>query len=189
MKNIFVVISVLFAGLVGVSSAQTAPVSEPSGQKTLAATVGVYAFPAAGQGPEEQSKNEAECYSWAANNTKSDPFNLAKKMAQTDQAAEQQKEQIQQSGQGAGAAGAVGGAAMGALIGEIASDDAGEGAAWGAAVGLVAGRRKARRAKQQATQQVEHQTERQQQATAEQIESFKKAFGVCLEAKNYLVRF
>ena len=189
MKNIFLVILVLLAGLVVVGFAQAQSVSEPSGQKTLAATVGVYAFPAAGQGLEEQSKNEAECYSWAANNTKSDPFNLAKKMKQTDQAAAQQKAQIKQEGQGAGAAGAVGGAAMGALIGEITSGDASEGAAWGAAAGLIAGRRKARRAKKGATQQVEHQTERQQQATVAQIESFKKAFGVCLEAKNYLVRF
>ena len=29
----------------------------------------------------------------------------------------------------------------------------------------------------------------QQAATAEQIENFKKAFSVCLEAKDYLVKF
>ena len=189
MKRILVTYSVLFAGLLTAALAQAPPVSEPSGQKTLAATVGVYAFPAAGQTSEEQSKNEAECYSWAADNTKSDPFNLAKKMKQTEQSADRQKEQIAQSGQGAGAAGAVRGAAAGALIGEIASNDAGEGAAWGAAAGLIAGRRARRRAQQEATEQVEHQEVRQQQATAEQIEGFKKAFGVCLEAKKYLVKY
>ena len=189
MKRTFTAYAVLLAGLVAVGSAQTPPVSEPSGQKTLAATVGVYAFPAAGQSSEQQSKHEAECYSWAVDNTKSDPFNLAKKMKQTEQTAAQQKDQIAQSGQGAGAAGAVRGAAVGALIGEIASNDAGEGAAYGAAAGLIGARRARRRAQAEASSQVERQTEQKQQATVEQIEGFKKAFGVCLEAKQYLVKF
>lgn len=41
--------------------------------------------------------------------------------------------------------------------------------------------------KAEATQEIEQQSQWQQQATAEQIENFKKAFGVCLEAKEYLV--
>jgi len=45
-------------------------------------------------------------------------------------------------------------------------------------------RRKTRRAKADASQQVEQQTQQAQQATAEQIENFKKAFSVCLEAKK-----
>lgn len=171
------------------AAAQTQQVSEPTGQKTLAATVGLYVFPSEGQAPEQQSKDEAFCYNWAVDNTQSDPFSLAKKAQQTQQAAAQQQAQIDQAGQGAGAKGAVAGAAAGALIGEIADNDAGEGAAWGAAIGAIGARRKARRAKQEAKQQVEQQAQKQQQATAEQIEGFKKAFGVCLEAKKYLVKF
>ena len=81
------------------------------------------------------------------------------------------------------------GAAVGALIGEIASNDPGKGAAWGAAVGGIAARRRGTQAQQQATQQVEQQGQQAQAATAEQIQNFKKAFSVCLEAKDYLVKF
>ncbi len=163
--------------------------TEPTGQKTLAATVGVYVFPTEGQVWDQQSKDEATCYAWAVDNTKSDPFDLAKKAEQQQQQAAAAKQQAGQVGEGAGAVGVVKGAAVGALIGEIVSDDPGGGAAWGAAAGLLSGRRKARRAQQQATQSVESQSQRHQAATAEQIEGFKKAFGVCLEAKKYMVRF
>ncbi len=189
MKRILVPAVLASFALASFSTAGAQQPAAPSGQKTLAATVGLYVFPADGQSTEQQSKHEAECYNWAVDNTKSDPFSLAKRAQQSQQAAEHQKEHIQQAGAGAGAKGAVGGAAAGALIGEIASNDAGEGAAWGAALGAVAARRKRRRAQQDATQQVEQQAQQQQQATAEQIEGFKKAFGVCLEAKKYLVKF
>ena len=174
------------AGWTAPASAQTAP---PSGQKSLAATMNVYVFPNAGQKPEQQSKDEGECYSWAVQNVGSDPFALAKQSEQQAAQAEQAKQQAKQAGKGAGAKGALGGAAAGALIGEIASDDAGEGAAIGAAAGAVHGRRKAKRAEAAATQQIDAQTQQVQQATAEQIANFKKAFSVCLESKKYMVKF
>jgi hypothetical protein len=172
---------------IAVGSLATAQ-SEPAAQKTLAATMGVYVFPAEGQDAAQQSKDEAECYKWAADNTKSDPFDLAKRIQQSEQAAAQQKEAVGEATEGAGAAGAVRGAAVGALIGEIASNDAGEGAAWGAAAGMIGARRRARRATAEAGQQIDREAERQQEASAEQIEGFKKAFSVCLEAKNYLAK-
>lgn len=168
--------------------AQAPPVAPAAEQKTLAATMSVYVFPAEGQSPELQNRHEAECYGWAVNNTKIDPFDLQKKAEQQMQAGEQQKAMVQEQGQGAGAKGALAGAAAGALIGEIADSDAGGGAAWGAAGGLIAGRRARRRQQRQATQQIDQRTQQAQQATAEQIEGFKKAFGVCLEAKDYLVK-
>jgi hypothetical protein len=158
-------------------------------QKTLAATMSVHVFPAEGQAADQQSKDEAECYNWAVNNTGTDPFDLSKQAQQQQQQTEQQKEQAKQAGQGAGARGAVGGAAAGALVGEIVSDDAGKGAAYGAAAGLIAGRRSKKRAQEQATQQAEQQGQQAQAATAEQLTSFKKAFAVCLEAKDYMVKF
>src|SRR4029079_19107155 len=45
--------------------AQTAP----TGQKSLAATLNIYAFPQAGQAADQQSKDEAECYDWAVKQT------------------------------------------------------------------------------------------------------------------------
>ena len=164
------------------------PVSEPSGQKTLAATISVYVFPTEGQTPEVQSRHEAECYGWAVQTTQSDPFDLEKAAKQQQAQASAQKEAIAESGQGAGAQGAVRGAAVGALVGAIASDDVGEAAAYGTAAGVIRGRRRARKAKASAAAEVDQQTARSQQYTQEQIEGFKKAFVVCLEAKKYLVR-
>jgi hypothetical protein len=161
----------------------------PADQKSLAATLEVYVFPTKGQDASQQPQDESACYGWAVENTGSDPFDLAKKAEQQQQQAQQQQQQIAQSGQGAGVKGAVGGAAAGALIGEIASDDAGKGAAYGAAAGAVVARRRTRHAKAAASQQVEQQSQQSQQLTAEQIENFKKAFSVCLEAKEYMVKF
>ena len=161
----------------------------PAGQKTLASTLEVYVFPTKGQAADQQSKDEAACYEWAVQNTGSDPFALSKQAQQQAQQTAQAKEQVKGASAGSGAAGAVGGAAVGALVGEIASDDAGKGAAYGAAAGLIAGRRRGRAAERQASQNIEAQGQKAQQATADQVQSFKKAFSVCLEAKSYMVKF
>ena len=158
-------------------------------QKSLSSTIEVYVFPTEGQDASQQSKDEAECYQWAVQNTGVDPFDLAKQAEQQQQQAAAAQQEVAQAGQGAGAKGAVGGAAAGALIGEIASDDAGRGAAYGAAAGAIVARRRTRHAKAEASEQVEQQSQQAQKATAEQIENFKKAFSVCLEAKEYMVKF
>ena len=156
---------------------------------SLSSTLEVFVFPAEGQDSSTQSKDEAACYEWAVGNTGSDPFDLEKqKTADAEQAAAEQQA-AQQAGRGSGARGAVRGAAAGALIGEIANDDAGEGAAWGAAAGAIRGRRQGRQANQQAQAQAAAQAEQREEATAEQVENFKKAFSVCLEAKEYMVKY
>ena len=159
------------------------------GGSTLASTMEVYVFPEEGQEADQQSKDEAECYQWAVTNAGADPFELQKQSEAQAEQTEQAVAAAQQSGQGAGVKGAARGAAAGALIGEIADDDASKGAAYGAAAGAVRGRRQARAAKEQATKQAEAQGEAQQAATEEQIGNFKKAFSVCLEAKDYMVKY
>jgi len=176
----------LVAGSVLVALAQQP--APPSGQKTLAATMNVYVFPNAGQKPEQQSQDEGECYNFAVQNTGTDPFQLAKQSEEQKKQAEQAKKEAEKAGEGAGAQGAVKGAAAGALIGAVAGD-AGKGAAIGATAGVVAGRRKGKAAKQQATAQAENQGAQAQQATKEQMDNFKKAFSVCLEAKKYMVKY
>jgi hypothetical protein len=163
--------------------------AQGSGQKSLSATMEVYVFPTKGQTPEQQSTHEAECYNWAVQNTGSDPFDLAKKNEQAAKQAEQTKQQAAQATEGAAAKGAVKGAAAGALIGEIGSDDPGKGAAYGAAAGLIAGRRRSRSAQQQAEAQANQQMQQTQQANAQALSNFKKAFSVCLEAKDYMVKY
>jgi len=178
-------IAVLIVACVGVSAAQT----QPAQQKTLAATMDVYVFPTEGQTAQQESTDEAACYDWAVQNTGGDPFALKKQAQQNQQQADQTQQQIAQSGKGAGAVGAVGGAAAGALIGEIAGHSASAAAGWGALAGAVIARRRTEMKKEGASQQVEQQNQQAQQATAEQIENFKKAFSVCLEAKKYMVKY
>ena len=162
--------------------------SSPSG-KTLAATLDVFVFPGQGQATDQQSKDEFECYNWAVNNTGNDPFDLSKQSIEQERQTESDKAAAAKTGQGSGAAGAVRGAAIGALIGEIADDDAGKGAAYGAAAGAIRGRRQGARQSAQAQQQVQDRGQAQQQATQTQIENFKKAFSVCLDAKEYMVKY
>jgi uncharacterized protein YcfJ len=188
MKRIVILSVTLTLVLACLATAQS-PVNEPTGQKTLAATMNVYAFPAEGQAADQQNKDEAECYTWAVNNIGTDPFQLAKQAEQQQQQAQAAKGEVSQAGKGSAAKGALVGAAGGALIGEIASDDAGRGAAIGAVVGGLGGRRVRRQKQNQATGQIDQQAAQQQAATAQQVEDFKKAFSVCLEAKDYLVKF
>ncbi len=161
---------------------------EPSG-KTLAATMDVFVFPTKGQEASQQSQDEAECYGWASDNTGSDPFDLAKQEESDEQLADAQMQAAEATGQGAGARGALRGAAAGALIGEVTGGDAGDSAKIGAAAGVISGRRRARAAQAQATDQAEQQAEQRQEITAVDLENFKKAFSVCLEAKDYMVKY
>jgi hypothetical protein len=186
MKRIVIMMVAVLLVTGVLATAQTQPAGQ---QKSLSSTLNVYVFPTEGQTAEQQSTDEMECYNWAVGNTGTDPFDLAKQAQQQAQQAQQAEAQAKQAGTGAGARGAVGGAAAGALIGEIASDDPGKGAAYGAAAGLIAGRRRGRQAQQEATQQVEKQTESAKQYTKEQMDNFKKAFSVCLEAKSYMVKY
>jgi hypothetical protein len=163
--------------------------AQGEGGKTLASTMDVFVFPTEGQDSSQQSKDEATCYEWAVGNTGSDPFDLAKQEQSDQQQAQAEMQAAQQAGRGSGARGAVRGAAAGALIGEIANDDASEGAAWGAAAGAIRGRRMGRKAQQQAQAQAAAQSEQREEATEEQLVNFKKAFSVCLEANNYMVKY
>ena len=175
------------AVLVAIGSAASAQAQTPG--QSLAATLEVYVFPSSGQEASQQSKDESECYSWAQSNTGIDPFQVDKDTEQQKQQAAQQAQAAQNSTRGAGARGAVRGAAAGALIGEIANDDASEGAAWGAAAGAVRGRRQARSYQAQASQQAEQSAVAIEESAEDRIENFKKAFSVCLEAKEYMVRY
>ncbi len=88
-----------------VVGAEAPPVSAPTGQKTLAATLNVYAFPGAGQSASQQSQDETECYNWAVSNTGSDPFQAAKQADQAKQQAAQQQQQTAAGHAGCGCQG------------------------------------------------------------------------------------
>ena len=189
MKRTVCIVALLASAPFAALLAQQAPPASTTAQKTLSATLGVYVFPTTGQDATQQSKDEAECYQWAVQNTGTDPFAAQKQTEAAQQQAAQQQQQVQQSTQGAGAKGAVKGAAAGALIGEVANDDAGEGAAYGAAAGAVMGRRSAKRHQAEAQKQGQQQVQQAEALSKEQIGAFNKAFSVCLEAKKYMVKY
>ena len=183
MKSIYLVVPFTLA-LSGPVAAQDGP----SGQ-TLAATMEVYVFPNEGQDASQQSKDESECYNYANTQTGNDPFALAKQEDSNAAQADAEMAAAEQTSKGAGARGALRGAAAGAVIGEVTGGDAGESAAIGAAAVGVRSRRKGRQAEQQATEQAAAQAEQREEATAADLENFKKAFSVCLEAKDYMVKY
>lgn len=165
------------------------PLSSFGQAGSLASTMDVYVFPNSGQEAAQQSLDESECYDWAVSNTGNDPFDLAKQEDANQQQAQQEAAAAQQPIAGSGVRSGVRGAAAGAVVGKVVSDDAGKGAAYGAAAGVVAGRQRAKKSNAQAQQQAAQSAEVRQTATAGDLENFKKAFSVCLEAKEYRVKY
>jgi hypothetical protein len=133
-------------------------------------------YPAKGQTPEQQQKDQGECQAWAKQTTGVDPVAVA-----------QAPPPPPQSTSGAGGErlrGAARGAAGGAIGGAIAGD-AGEGAAIGAVVGTIAGGARARRNKAAQQQQAAQQHQAQQQ---NQIGTYNRAFAACMEGRGYTTK-
>ena len=160
-------------------AAQAAPAPPPAAPKP--ASLGLIVYPGSGQDAAKQGADENECYSWARQQTGIDPT------AATQAAAVE----APKGGAVKGAArGAARGAAVGAVsderhIGDEGSLDAGEGAAAGAAAGAAKGRRAQKKAGKQAEAQAQ-QTAQTQDAGAK--DTFKKAWGACLEGRGYNVK-
>jgi len=130
-----------------------------------------YVYPAKGQSPQQQKKDESACYSWAVQQSGFDPAKPP-----PNAAAPAQPTTATGTRPGAGASGAM----KGAVIGGIAGD-----AGAGAAAGAVAARSQSRRqnaAAAQASQQQAAAASQQQQA------SFAKARAACLEGRGYTVK-
>jgi predicted lipid-binding transport protein (Tim44 family) len=136
--------------------------------------LGLFVYPAKGQTAGQQQAEENECYGWARQRTGIDPTAPAPPTpAPTKQGMD-----------GSMAKGAAGGALVGTAIGAIAGGT-GEGAAIGAIAGGLRGRRKAKEEHKQQEQQAQQQAQAQQ---AHVHETFKKAYGACLEGKGYTVK-
>ena len=134
----------------------------------------LFVYPSKGQSQDKQKADELECYKWAMVQSGVDPMNLPKTEAAPKQ----------EGPTGAGVGGAAKGAAGGALVGAV-TGNAGEGAAVGAIVGGLAGRRKGKQAQAQQNQQAQATATATDQA---KIDSFKKAFSVCIEGKGYTIK-
>ncbi len=169
MKKVLIATGALFviASLVAVAQAPPAPAAGTA--KSLGLTV----FPAKSQTPDQQKKDESDCYVWAKGQTNYDP--AAPPPTPAAATVETQK--------GGAVKGAAKGAAGGAAVGAIAGD-AGEGAAIGATAGAVKGRRQQKKSEAQATEKAKSD---QAAAAAVPKDAYKKAFMTCLQGKGYTV--
>lgn len=144
--------------------------------ETLASSMGIFSYPTQNQTPEQQSRDDYECFTFAKGSTGYDPMNRPQVVAQA----------TDQGPSGARLRGAARGAAGGAIIGEIVDDDAGKGAAVGATLGALRAGRQDRRRRQQQAQQAQQAA---QQQSSGMEHSFKNAYGACIEARGYSVRY
>lgn len=131
-----------------------------------------YAYPAKGQSPDQQKKDESACHQWAVQQTGVDPSKPA-----ATPAAPPPPTTATGTTPGAGARGA----ARGAVVGEVVGGDA----STGAAVGAAAARGQSRR---QNSAQAQQQQQAAQQATSQQQAAFAKARAACLEGRGYTVK-
>jgi hypothetical protein len=163
-------------------AAQTPAAQAPAQQADASAVykkLSMFVYPAKGQSPEKQKKDEKECYAWAKDQTGFDPMTAAAPNA--DSAGKAAKDQTAQATQGAAVKGAAKGAAAGALVG-AAAGDAGKGAAVGAAAGGVGGRAGKKKAEKQAAAEGSNSAVA---ASNQQADTFKKAATTCLEGRGY----
>ncbi|HEU5415248.1 MAG TPA: glycine zipper family protein [Candidatus Angelobacter sp.] len=177
MKLSRIILAEIFALVISVPfAAQNASTAQPQSSsgdsKSPSSRIGLFVNPKNNQTPEQQANDEKTCYATAQQQTGIDPS------APSAPPAEAAKTQ------GGGAKGAARGAAGGAAIGGI-TGDAGTGAAVGATAGAVRGRRQQKKANKQAEQQAAQQSQAQQK---QQLDTFRRAFSSCIDAKGYSVK-
>jgi hypothetical protein len=131
-----------------------------------------FVYPAKGQSPQVQQKDEGECHTWAVQQSKYDP---TKPPQQTAAA----KPPTTATGTTPGAG--LRGAARGAIVGDVVGGDAGA----GAAAGAVAARAQSRRQNAAQAQQQQQAATQQQQAG---MNAYQKARAACLEGRGYTVK-
>lgn len=141
-----------------------------------------FVYPAKGQSPQQQQKDEFECHQWAIQQTGYDPANPPRQQTSAPPPSGSAEPEA-----GSGARGAVKGAVVGGLIGGIGGRG-GEGAAAGAVVGGIAARRSSRREAEQ-RQQYEQQAYYQQQSAANSAgpEAYQRARTACLGGRGYTI--
>ena len=136
-------------------------------------------YPSQNQTVEQQQKDQLECYYWATDQAKWDPYEAhAQYQKQTGQAVDQAE-----ASQGGAVKGAARGAVAGVAIGAIAGD-AGTGAAIGAAAGGMAGGMRTRRQMQASEQQVQ----KAQEEFNQKLAAWERFYIACMEGRGYGVK-
>ena len=135
-------------------------------------------YPKKGQSPQKVEKDKFECYTWAKKETGFDPMNPP---GPTTPPPVKTKSKV------GVLTGAAGGAVVGLATGSLMSE-AGKGAAIGAASGALIGG--VFKSKHQSKEERKQQQWEQEQAAIFQDKrnGYNRAFGACMEARDYTVR-
>ena len=175
-------------------AAPTRPVPSSSAAQSL----GLFAYPQKGQSHDQQLIDEADCYDSAQQQSGVNPKMPAPQAPSSAQVQAAQAEAAESAPQekGGRARGAARGAAGGAVVGAIAGGHAGAGAAVGATAGTVRGGRRQRQANEasqqqasaQAGSQLQQQYRSQKAAYDQQMNTLKRAFSACMDARGYSIK-
>ena len=195
MKALLLIVVFAFANEAAI--AQQTSSSAPNPAWSPAKDIGVFVFGKNGQSPDQQLKDETDCYAAAKQASGIDPKAPlpAQKTAEQKQAEQKAAAESAETPKGGRVKGAARGAAGGAAIGAIAGD-AGTGAGAGAVAGTMRGGMQQRQAKAATQKQAAAQVAAQQQKEEEQakllhaegLDTFQRAFGACMDARGYSVK-
>jgi Glycine-zipper domain len=176
---------------------QAAAPAGPPPPFSAAQKIGMFAYPKNNQSNDQQLRDEYDYYTTVQQQTGINPDTPAPTgpSAAEVQTAQAQAAENAPEAKGGRARGAAKGAVGGAVVGGIAGN-AGAGAAVGATVGTVRGGRKQREAneasQQQAAQaagtQMQQQASQAQAAYNKQMDTFKRGFSACMDARGYSVK-
>lgn len=197
----FVLCLSLLASALSVSAQSPIPTSSQASPSATAWSpskdIGVFVFGRNGQTADQQLKDESECYGAAKQQSGIDPKAPPAAGKTAEQKAAEQKAAAENADTPSGGRvrGAARGAAGGAAIGAIAGD-AGKGAGAGAVAGTMRGGAQQRQAgaaaKKEAAAKVaaeqKAEEERAKLAHEEGQDTFQRAFGACMDARNYSVK-
>jgi hypothetical protein len=181
--------------LVPATAFSQAPAAAPAWSPSK--DIGVFVFGKNNQTPDQQLKDESDCYGAAKQQSGIDPKAPMAPQKSAEQKAAEQKAAAENADtpKGGRVKGAARGAAGGAAIGAIAGD-AGKGAGAGAVAGTMKGGMQQRQASAAAQKeaaakvagQQQKEEERAKLAHAEGLDTFQRAFGACMDARNYSVK-
>src|SRR5215468_10322859 len=172
--------------------AQTTPAPAPAQQAAAPAApawspskdIGVFVFGRNSQTPDQQLKDESDCYAAAKQQSGIDPKAppAAAKSAEQKQAEQKAAADNADTPKGGRVKGAARGAAGGAAIGAVA------GAMWGGMQQRQASATAKKEASAKVAAEQKAEEDRAKLAHAEGLDTFQRAFGACMEARNYSVK-
>jgi hypothetical protein len=168
--------SVIALAAAPMSHAQTSAPTDPLANvdRSPAQVLGVYVFGKKSQTAATQLEDERSCFTSAKTASGYD-------QAMADAAAPAGPVQRPSGGR---VRGAVGGAVTGTVIGAVAGD-AGKGAAIGATAGTLSGGARQRQARAAQAAQAAREPEQKRAAA---LAEMKRAFGACMESRDYSVK-